>query len=89
MVTPLFLPLVGKLGYDPIWFGIVLMVTIMIGMVIPPVAVCVFIASSITKVPIGTIYKGIYPYLVGMCICLLLILFFPKITLWLPNLLMK
>jgi tripartite ATP-independent transporter DctM subunit len=61
MVTPLFLPLVGKLGYDPIWFGIVLMVTIMIGMIIPPVAVCVFIASSITKVPLGTIYKGSIP----------------------------
>lgn len=89
MVTPLFLPLVNKLGYDPIWFGIVLMVTIMIGMIIPPVAVCPFIASSITKVPLGTIYKGIYPYLAGMVICLIILLFFPQITLWLPQLLIK
>jgi tripartite ATP-independent transporter DctM subunit len=89
MVSPIFLPVVQKLGYDPIWFGIVIMVTIMIGMIIPPVAVCVFIVSTITKVPLGTVYKGIYPYLVGMAICLIIIVFFPQISLWLPNLLIK
>jgi TRAP-type C4-dicarboxylate transport system permease large subunit len=61
----------------------------MIGIIIPPVEINVFIVSGITKVPIGTVYKGIYPYIVGMSICLLILLFFPEISLWLPNLLIK
>ncbi len=89
LVTPIFLPLVLKLGYDPIWFGVIVCVTSMIGIIIPPMAINVFIVSGIVKVPIWTVYKGIYPYLVGMSICLLILLFFPGISLWLPNLLIK
>jgi tripartite ATP-independent transporter DctM subunit len=89
LATPIFLPLVLKLGYDPIWFGVIVCVTSMIGIILPPMAVNVFVVSGITKVPIGTVYKGIYPYLFGMSICLLILLLFPQISLWLPNLLMK
>ena len=89
LITPILLPLVLKLGYDPVWFGVIVCVTGMIGIILPPMAINVFIVSGITKVPIGTVYKGIYPYLVGMSICLLILLFFPQISLWLPNLLMK
>jgi tripartite ATP-independent transporter DctM subunit len=89
LATPIFLPLILKLGYDPVWFGVIASVTCMIGIIIPPMAVNVFVVSGITKVPIGTIYKGIYPFIVGMSICLLLLLFFPQISLWLPKLLMK
>ncbi|MBM4305755.1 MAG: TRAP transporter large permease [Deltaproteobacteria bacterium] len=89
LVTPIFLPTVIKLGYDPIWFGVIVCVTCMIGIIIPPMAINVFVVSGITKVPISTIYKGCYPYIVGMSICLLILLFFPQISLWLPNLLMK
>ena len=52
-------------------------------------AVNVFVVSGITKVPINTIYKGCYPYIAGMSICLLILLLFPQISLWLPHLLMK
>jgi C4-dicarboxylate transporter DctM subunit len=89
LATPIFLPIVLKLGYDPVWFGVIVCVTSMIGIILPPMAVNVFIVSGITKVPIGTVYKGIYPYLVGMSICLLILLLVPEISLWLPNLLMK
>jgi len=89
LATPIFLPIVLKLGYDPVWYGVIVCVTSMIGIIIPPVAINVFIVSGITKVPIGTVYKGIYPYIVGMSICLLILLFFPEISLWLPNLLIK
>src|SRR5271157_1624493 len=89
LVTPIFLPIVLKLGYDPVWFGIVVSVTCMIGIIIPPMAVNVFVVSGITKVPISTIYKGCYPYITGMSICLLIIVFFPEIALWLPRLLIK
>jgi tripartite ATP-independent transporter DctM subunit len=89
LATPIFLPLVLKLGYDPVWFGVIVCVTSMIGIILPPMAVSVFIVSGITKVPIGTVYKGTYPYLIGMSICLMILLFFPQVSLWLPNLLMR
>ena len=89
LVTPIFLPMVLKLGYDPVWFGVIVSVTCMIGIIIPPMAVNVFVVSGVTKVPISTIYKGCYPFIVGMSVCLLLFLFFPQISLWLPGLMMK
>lgn len=89
LATPIFVPLVLNLGFDLVWFGIVLSVTMGIGVIIPPMAVNVFVVSGITKVPIGIIYKGIYPYLIGMSICVLILMLFPQIALWLPNLLMK
>jgi tripartite ATP-independent transporter DctM subunit len=89
LATPIFMPIVHKLGYDPVWFGVVSAVTMMIGMVLPPMAVNVFVVSGITKVPLGTVYKGIYPFLWGLVFCNLLVLFLPQLALWLPNLLMK
>ena len=89
LATPIFLPLVLKLGYDPVWFGVIVCVITMIGIILPPMAINVFVVAGVTKVPIGTIYKGIYPFIVGMYICLFIFLFFPQIALWLPNLLMK
>ncbi len=89
LITPILLPVVNRLGFDLIWYGIMVMVTLMIGVVIPPVAINVFIVSSIAKVPQSTVYKGVYPYLVGMTVCGALLLIFPQISLWLPHLLMK
>jgi tripartite ATP-independent transporter DctM subunit len=89
LATPIFLPIVLKLGYDPIWFGVIVCVTCMIGIILPPMAINVFVVSGITKVPINTVYRGIYPYIAGMSVCLLILLYFPEISLWLPKLLMK
>ena len=89
LVTPIFLPIILRLGYDPVWFGVIVSVTCMIGIIIPPMAVNVFVVSGITHVPIGTVYKGCYPYILGMSVCLFIILFFPQIALWLPHLLMR
>ena len=89
LAIPVLLPIVLKLGFDPVWFGVIVCATCMIGIILPPMAINVFVVSGITKVPIGTIYKGIYPFIVGMSICLLILVFFPQISLWLPNLFMK
>ena len=89
LATPIFLPIALKLGYDPIWFGIIVCVVTMIGIIIPPMAISAFVVSGVTGEPIGNVYKGIYPYLIGMSLCLLIFLLFPQISLWLPNLLMK
>ncbi len=89
LATPIFYPAVLKLGFDPIWFGMVVAVTVMIGIIIPPVAICVFVVHGITKVPIGVIYKGICPFLISLVLVGILLFLFPGIALWLPSLLMK
>jgi TRAP-type C4-dicarboxylate transport system permease large subunit len=59
----------------------------MIGVIIPPVAINVFIVNNITKVPLGVIYSGTLPFLIGLVICAFLLLLFPQIALFLPSLL--
>jgi tripartite ATP-independent transporter DctM subunit len=89
LATPIFFPAVLKLGFDPLWFGIVIGVVVMIGVVIPPVAVCVFVVKNITKEPMGRIYKGVTPFLVALCAMWGFLFLFPQLALWLPSLLYK
>lgn len=89
LATPIFYPAVLKLGFDPIWFGIIIMVVIMIGVVIPPVAICVFVVKNITKVPLGVIYSGIAPFLISLVAVGALLFLFPQLALWLPSVLLK
>ena len=88
LATPIFYPAVIKLGYDPIWFGVMVGITIMIGVIIPPVAICVFIVRNITGVPFNIIYKGVLPFLLSLFGAALLLFIFPDIATWLPNLFM-
>jgi len=83
------LPVVLKLGYDPIWFGVVVSVITMIGVILPPMAINAFVVSGVAKVPVQTVYQGIYPYIIGMTVCLIILILFPGISLWLPNAIMK
>jgi C4-dicarboxylate transporter DctM subunit len=89
LATPIFFPAVLKLGFNPIWFGILISVVVMIGVVIPPVAVCVFVVKNITKEPLGRIYKGVAPFLVSMILVWGLLFVFPQLALWLPSLFYK
>jgi C4-dicarboxylate transporter DctM subunit len=89
LATPIFFPAVVKLGFDPIWFGIMITLTVMIGIVIPPVAICVFVVKNITKTSFSDIYTGVYPFLIGMVGCAILLFIFPKLALFLPTLLYK
>jgi tripartite ATP-independent transporter DctM subunit len=88
LATPIFFPTAVQLGYDPIWFGILICVTLMIGGIIPPVAIYVFILGNITGLPFKTIYKGVVPFLSALVLALLILFVFPQVALWLPNLLM-
>jgi C4-dicarboxylate transporter DctM subunit len=89
LATPIFYPVIIKLGFDPIWFGMIIAITVMIGVVIPPVAINVFVVKNITKTPFNVIYRGVYPFLISLVVVAALLFFFPQIALWLPNLLMK
>jgi C4-dicarboxylate transporter, DctM subunit len=86
LATPIFYPAVLKLGFNPLWFGIVIGVVVMIGVVIPPVAICVFVVKAITKVPTGQIYRGVAPFLISLFVVWGLLFLFPGLALWLPSL---
>jgi tripartite ATP-independent transporter DctM subunit len=89
LATPIFFPVVLKMGYDPIWFGMMIGITVMIGVVIPPVAINVFVVKNITKVPFGVIYRGVYPFLISLVFCAILLFLFPSLALYLPTRFMK
>jgi C4-dicarboxylate transporter, DctM subunit len=86
LATPIFFPAIIQMGYDPIWACIVIALTVCVGSVIPPVAMCVFIVRNITKVPMGVIYSGVYPFLISMVVCIILLFMFPGLVTYLPSL---
>ena len=89
LATPIFYPAIIKLGFDPMWFGMIIAITVMIGVVIPPVAINVFVVKNITKVPFSVIYSGVYPFLISLIVCAALLFLFPQLATFLPSVLMR
>ena len=84
LATPIFYPAILKLGYNPIWFAIMIAITVMVGVVIPPVAINVFVVKQITKTPFSVIYRGVYPFLISLVAAAILLFIFPGLATWLP-----
>ena len=79
-------PVIIQLGLDPIWFGVVVVIVLEMGLISPPVGVNVFVVRSVAKdVPMGTIFSGIWPFWLAMGVCLAFLAAFPQIALFLPN----
>ncbi len=89
LTIPIFYPIVvGNLGYDPIWFGVITVLVVAMGVITPPVGMNVFIIKGVAPdVPLETIFKGIWPFLGAIIVCLAILIAFPGISTWLPNLL--
>ena len=85
LTIPIIYPLSLSLGFDPIWFGVVLVILIEMGLVTPPVGLDVFILSGAIDVPLFTIFRGVLPFLVAMIICIILLAAFPQIALFIPS----
>ena len=87
LTIPIFFPVATTLGFDPIWFGVVIVLISEMGVVTPPVGVNVYVVFGVAKdVPLEEIFKGVLPMVVALLICNLVILFFPQIALFLPSL---
>jgi len=89
LLTPVFLPAMQSLGIDAIQFGAILITGLAIGLVTPPVGMCLNVASAISGLGIGRIFRGALPFLLANIITLILISFVKPLTLWLPGLLMN
>ncbi len=85
LTLPMVFPVVQSLGFDPIWFGVIAIVLVEIGLVTPPVGLNVFIVSSVGKIELGTAFKGSMVLLIACVISLIIFMAFPEIILWLPN----
>ena len=86
MVTPILMPVVNILGINPVVFGVMLVVALIIGIITPPFGICLFVVADVAKVPVGAVTKESIRYLPAMIIALLLIIFFPDLITWLPTL---
>lgn len=87
LTIPIFYPIVLDLGYDPIWFGVLIVLVSGMGVITPPVGMNVYIIKGVAKdVPLEVIFKGIWPFLYAIIICIGLIMAFPQIALFLPSL---
>jgi C4-dicarboxylate transporter, DctM subunit len=88
ITIPIFQKVIVHFSFDPVQFGIVMTLASMIGLLTPPVGMCLYAVSSITGLSIGELTKEIWPYLLGIFIVLLAVAFIPQISLWLPNMIM-
>ena len=87
VTIPIFFPIVTQLGYDPIWFGVIIVMVGEMGVITPPVGVNVFVIKGIApEVPLQTIYRGIMPFLAAIILLTALLLIFPQIATFLPEL---
>lgn len=91
LTIPIFYPIVvNTLGYDPIWFGAIIVLALSMGCITPPVGINVYVIKGVVPgVPLETIFRGIWPFFWALAICLLLLVAFPQIVTFLPNLIMK
>ena len=78
-------PVIIELGLDPIWFGVVVVIVLEMGLISPPVGVVVVVKSVAKDVPMGTIFRGIWPFWLAMGVCLAFLAAFPQIALFLLN----
>ncbi|NLT27908.1 MAG: TRAP transporter large permease [Dehalococcoidales bacterium] len=86
LTIPIIYPLVLALGFDPIWFGVIIVLVTEMGVITPPVGINVYVIKGITKgISLETIFKGIIPFLIAIIICVALLLAFPKIATFLPG----
>ena len=87
ITLPFVLPVIVGMGYSPVWWGIVNVVVIELGMITPPIGMNVFILKGVTHVPLSTIYRGVMPFVLADLVRACLLVFFPILVLWLPSVL--
>jgi tripartite ATP-independent transporter DctM subunit len=84
--TPIFMPVILKLGIDPVHFGIVMILNLGIGLITPPVGPTLFVGCAIGKVTMEQVSKELWPFYGAMCLALLLVTYIPALSLWIPGL---
>jgi len=88
LTIPIFMPMITRVGVDPVHFGVLLTLNLMIGLLTPPVGMVLYAVSSVSKVPMWTLAKELSPYILALAVCLGLVTYVPGLVVWFPNLVM-
>ncbi|MFC1942591.1 TRAP transporter large permease subunit [Chloroflexota bacterium] len=87
LTVPIVFPVILALGFDPIWFGVLIVLIVEMGVITPPVGINVYVIKGIAPdVPLGKIFKGVVPFVLALLVCTVLLMIFPKIATFLPSL---
>ncbi len=88
LTVPIFLPIIKELGFDPVWFGTIIILTSQIGGITPPVGISCYVLSGVAKdIQLSTIFRGIAPFLIPLVLTIVLLTIFPGLSIWLPGVL--
>ena len=83
---PIFFPVVSNLGFDPVWFGVIVVMVVELGLITPPIGMNVFIIKGmVPDVPLGAIYLGVLPVVLAQILLIALLIAVPALALWLPQ----
>ncbi|MGF7158849.1 tripartite ATP-independent transporter DctM subunit [Rhodoligotrophos appendicifer] len=85
LTVPITVPVILALGFDPVWFGVIVVVTAEIGMITPPLGLNAFIVSRYAKRPLGEVFSGLWPHIIAHLIVIAVLVIFPQLVMWLPN----
>ena len=85
ILTPIFWPLVVLMNWNGYWFGIIMVMCMLIGLITPPVGMSVYVMAGVSKTPIGTVFKGSMPFLVSLVVALVILVYLPGLSTWLPS----
>ena len=88
VTTPVLWPSIIALGIDPVWYGVVLVMNLMVGLITPPFGIVLFAVSGLFHEPIDSVLRGAIPFLAVLILSLLIAVFFPQLSLFLPSLMM-
>ena len=86
LAVPIVFPIIIQLGFDPVWFGIIITLTMEMSLITPPVGVNVFVLHGVARdIPMNTMFKGVIPFWGAMLVCIVILIIFPQIVTFLPN----
>jgi TRAP-type C4-dicarboxylate transport system permease large subunit len=86
LTVPIIFPLIKEMGFDPIWFGIIIVMTVELGLIHPPVGMNIFVIKSVLEdIKISTIFVGVIPFIITDIIRLIILVIFPALATWLPS----
>ena len=86
LTIPVFFPIVTGLGFDPVWFGVLIVLVVQIGLISPPVGMNLFVLNTLLKnVPLKQIFRGVWIFVLMLAVALFIMLEFPMLSMWLPG----
>jgi TRAP-type C4-dicarboxylate transport system permease large subunit len=86
IITPVLMPVTAAVGIDPVHLGVVMILNLMVGLLTPPIGMCLFAVAKVARMPLDRLIKAIIPFYIPILVTLLLLVLFPQIVLFLPNL---